>query len=83
MQHIYYLSFLKISSSKHHVCLIRRKIGRKREADLSTSGGSGSDFFGFGLSQGTLFRVRVHRVCHLEQLSGSGFNDSGFRVERV
>ena len=48
-----------------------------------TSGGSGSDFFGFGLSQGTLFRVRVHRVCHLEQLSGSGFNDSGFRVERV
>ena len=47
------------------------------------SGGSGSDFFGFGLSQGPVFQVRVHRVCYSEPLSGSGLIGSGFRVYRV
>ena len=43
---------------------------------LDISGGSGSEFIGFGLACRPWFRVRVHRVLKLDQVSGL----SGFRV---
>ena len=55
----------------------------KKIDNLQSSGGSGSEFIGFGLNFEPLFRVRVHRVHNLKQVSGSGLNTSGSRVYRV
>ena len=50
--------------------LLSRKDMYIRGLLLSSSGGSGSEFFGFGPSWNLSFRVRVRRVWSVQQVSG-------------
>ena len=77
------IDILTIQFQKGQESHLDNSFSNGSNSNVFISGGSGSDFFGFGLSQGPLFRVRVHRVCYLKPLSGSGLIGSGFRVSRV
>ena len=58
--------------SKPCSCIVRLSIA------LNSSGGSGSDFIGFGLKSLLGFWVRVHRVLFAQYVSGlTGF---GFKA---
>ena len=54
------------------------KVCVQTEKPVLNSGGSGSDFIGFGLKSLLGFRVRVHRVLSAQYVSGlTGF---GFKA---